>query len=154
MKCKDRLAEYFHENRVACQFMTHPTAYTAQEVAAAQHVSGKQVAKVVIVRADERNIMLVLPASAHIDFPKLQALLGAKGVRLAKEEEFSGIFPDCDLGAMPPFGNFYGLPVYVDKSLANVKEIVFRAGTHRDTAKIAYADYVRLAQPVEADFTM
>lgn len=151
MKCKERLAEYFRENGVACQFMTHPTAYTAQEVAAAQHVSGKQVAKVVIVRADERNVMVVLPASAHIAFPKLQALLDARMVRLAKEEEFSGIFPDCDLGAMPPFGNLYGLPVYVDKSLAAAKEIVFQAGTHRDTAKIAYADFARLAQPIEAD---
>ena len=153
MKCKERLARYLEENGVAFQMLTHPTAYTAQEVAAAQRVSGKQVAKVVIVRADDRNLMLVLPAALHINFAKLQALVGAKTMRLAKEEEFGGIFPDCDLGAMPPFGNLYGLQVYVDDSLSQAPEIVFQVGTHRDTVKMAYADYARLAQPATADFT-
>ena len=152
MKCKEKLADFFRANGVSYQLMSHATAYTAQEVAAAQHVSGKQVAKVVIARADEeRNVMLVLPASSHIDFERLRGHLGVKALRLAKEEEFSGIFPDCDLGAMPPFGHLYGLPVYVDAELARNSEVVFQAGTHRDTVKIAYADFARLALPSVAD---
>lgn len=153
MKCKERLADFFRANAVPYQLMSHATAYTAQEVAAAQHVSGKQVAKVVIARADEeRNVMLVLPASEHVDLEALRAHLGSKSLRLAREEEFGGIFPDCDLGAMPPFGHLYGLPVYVDADLAKHAEIVFQAGTHRDTVKMAFADLVRLAKPVVASF--
>jgi Ala-tRNA(Pro) deacylase len=152
MKCRERLADYFQANGVSYLLRTHPTAYTTQEVAAAQHVSGKHVAKVVIVRADEaRNSMLVLSASAHIDFQKLRGVVGAKAVRLATEDEFGGIFPDCDLGAMPPFGNLYGLPVYVEPALAKEPRIIFQIGTHRDTVEISYADFARLALPVIAD---
>lgn len=152
MDCKAKLEEYFRDNRVGFQAMTHPTAYTAQEVAAAQKVPGKQVAKVVMVLADDRVAMLVMPASYRIDFTKLRGILGAKDARLAKEEEFSGLFPDCDTGAMPPFGNLYNVPVYVDRVLTEDPEIVFQAGSHRDTLKIAYKDYARLAQPIVADF--
>jgi Ala-tRNA(Pro) deacylase len=115
-------------------------------------VKGKQVAKVVMVLADARVVMLVVPASYRIDFPKLKTVLKAKDARLAKEEEFSNLFPDCDTGAMPPFGNMYNVPVYVDRALTEDPEIVFQAGSHRDTMKIGYTDYVRLAQPVVADF--
>jgi Ala-tRNA(Pro) deacylase len=151
--CLQHLQKYLRENRVPFEAMVHPTVYTAQEVAAAQHVPGEQVAKVVIIRADGRNFMLVLPAPHRVAFDKLKALLGAKDVRLAKEEEFGGIFPDCDLGAMPPFGNLYNVPVYVDKALAESPDIVVQAGTHRDTVKISYADFARLAQPTVGDFT-
>lgn len=152
MECKDKLEKYFHDNGVKFQAMTHATAYTAQDVAAAQKVKGKQVAKVVMVLANAKSVMLVLPASYRIDFAKLKGVLAAKEARLAKEEEFSTLFPDCDPGAMPPFGNLYNVPVYVDKSLTEDPEIVFNAGSHRDTMKIAYRDYARLAQPNVADF--
>lgn len=152
MECKDKLEKYFHDNGVKFQAMTHATAYTAQDVAAAQKVKGKQVAKVVMVLANAKSVMLVLPASYRIDFAKLKGVLAAKEARLAKEEEFSMLFPDCDPGAMPPFGNLYNVPVYVDKSLTEDPEIVFNAGSHRDTMKIAYRDYARLAQPNVADF--
>jgi len=154
MTCKERLEKYLRENGVPFQSMTHPEVYTAQEVAAAQHVPGKQLAKVVIAEADGRMVMLVLPASYLVDFKKLQAFLGARKVRLAKEEEFSDIFPDCAIGAMPPFGNLYDIPVYVDRTLTEGLEIVSRAGTHRDTMKIRYADFERLAKPEVGDFSV
>ena len=154
MDCKAKLEKYFHDHDVGFQAMTHPTAYTAQDVAAAQRVKGKQVAKVVIVRADATAVMLVMPASYRIDFAKLKMALNAKDARLAKEEEFSNLFPDCDTGAMPPFGTLYSVPVYVARSLTEDPEIVFQAGSHRDTMKITYQDYARLAQPVVADFAM
>lgn len=151
MDCRSRLEAYFRENRVEFKAMTHPPAYTAQDVAAAQKVKGKQVAKVVMVQADSKVVMLVLPASSRIDFEKLKGALGGPEARLAKEEEFAGLFPDCDTGAMPPFGNLYHVPVYVDRALTEDVEIVFQAGSHLDTIKIAYQDYARLAQPVVAD---
>jgi len=152
MDCKARLEQYFLDNGVGFQAMTHPAVYTAQEVAAAQRVPGKQVAKVVMVLAGDQALMLVMPASFRIDFAKLKDALGAEEARLAREKEFSDLFPDCDVGAMPPFGNLYNVPVYVDRVLTEDAEIVFQAGTHRDTMKIAYRDYARLAQPVVADF--
>ncbi len=150
--CKDRLLAYLKGNNVPFQSMKHHAAFTAQEVAAAQKVPGKQVAKVVIIKADGTMAMLVMPASHRIDFRKLNAILGGKEARLAEEEEFANLFPDCDTGAMPPFGNLYHVTVYVDKSLTEDPEIVFNAGTHTETLKVSYADYSRLANPIVADF--
>lgn len=154
MACKERLKKYLKDKGVEFKTMTHPEVYTAQEVAAAQHVPGKQLAKVVVAEADERLVMLALPASRLVDFKKLKTLLGAKKVRLAKEEDFSSSFPDCEIGAMPPFGNLYDVPVYVDSSLTEGPEIVFRAGTHRDTMKVRYADFERLVKPKVGDFSV
>lgn len=154
MTCRERLEKYFHDNGVKFQAMKHPTAYTAQEVAAEQHVPGKQVAKVVMVQAEGQTFMLVLPASYRIDFGKLASSLGKKNPRLAKEEEFQGIFPDCEVGAMPPFGNLYNIPIYMDRSLTEDPEIVFQAGTHSDTMKIKYSDFERLAKPQVAEFAV
>lgn len=152
MDCKARLEQYFRENGVGFQAMTHQVAYTAQEVAAAQRVPGKQVAKVVIVMVEGKPVMLVMPASYRIDFAKLKSGLGVQDVQLARERDFSALFPDCDTGAMPPFGNLYDVPVHIDRVLTEDAEIVFQAGTHCDTMKITYADYARLAQPIIADF--
>jgi Ala-tRNA(Pro) deacylase len=152
MDCKSKLERLFRDEGVPYETATHPVAYTAQEAAAAQHVSGYQVAKVVIVVADGQLIMLALPASYRVDFPKLKSALGVKEVRLAREEEFKVVFPDCDPGSMPPFGNLYGVPVYADRAISRVEAIVFPAGTHRDTMKIAYHDFERLARPTVADF--
>jgi len=154
MKCKERLKQYLREHNVSFELMTHPEAYTAQEVAAAQHVSGHQLAKVVMVWADGQMTMLVLPASARVDLRKAAELLGVDKVRLATETEFSQRFPDCRVGAMPPFGNLYELPVYVDRALTEHAEIVFRVGTYTETMKIAYADFERLVQPQVGDFSL
>lgn len=153
MKCRERLEQYLRENGVGFEVMTHSQAFTAQEMAAALHVPGEQVAKVVIACADEKMIMLVLPAPSRIHMDNVRALVGAEKVRLAEENEFADLFPDCATGAMPPFGNLYDLPVYVDEVLALEPDIVFRVGTHRDTMKIAYADFARLVQPKVAEFT-
>jgi Ala-tRNA(Pro) deacylase len=153
MKCRERLEKYLRENGVGFEVKTHEQAFTMQEVAAALHVPGNQVAKVVIVCAGKDKVMLVLPAPYRMNVDLVRDLVGAKKIRLAKEEEFADLFPDCATGAMPPFGNLYGVPVYVDRSMAEEPDMVFRIGTHRETMKIAYADFVRLAQPVVGDFS-
>lgn len=152
MKCKERLAEYLSQHGVPFKAMSHPTAYTAQEVAAAQGVSGKQLAKVVIVKADDRPVMLVLQASAMVDLRKATQMLGAKSLVLAREGDFADLFPDSEVGAMPPFGNLYNVPVYVDEGLAAQEEIVFAVGTHTDTFRVRYADFARLASPTLGAF--
>jgi Ala-tRNA(Pro) deacylase len=154
MAAKKRLEKYLQEAGVWFATMTHPVAYTAQEVAAAQHVPGKQLAKVVLVDADGKLVMLVLPASYRVDFPKLKSALKAKKIRLAKEEQFGGAFTDCEVGAMPPFGNLYDLPVHVDSSLAEAPEIVFKVGSHTSSMKVKFADYKKLAKPEIADFAV
>ena len=153
MKCRERMEKYLRENGVGFEVETHDQAFTMQEVAAALHVPGNQVAKVVIVCADEEKVMLVLPAPYRMNVDLVRDMVGAKKARLAKEEEFADLFPDCATGAMPPFGNLYGVPVYVDRSMAEEPDMVFRVGTHRETIKIAYADFARLAQPVVGDFS-
>jgi Ala-tRNA(Pro) deacylase len=152
MECRERLEQYLRENGVPFETMAHKQAFTMPEVAAALHVPGGQVAKVVVVKADGEMVMLVIPASHRLDLAKVRALLDAKKVNLAKEEEFTDLFPDCETGAMPPFGNLYNLPVYVDQALEKEKSIVFRVGTHRHTMQVAYADFARLAQPTVSEF--
>jgi Ala-tRNA(Pro) deacylase len=145
--CKDRLDRYLRDQHVPFKLEHHPLAYSAQEVAASEHISGKRLAKVVMVLSDGRTAMLVLPASHLVQVSKLAALLGSNDVQLANEEDFAGLFADCEVGAMPPFGNLYGLPVYVDPAVAEAESIVFRAGTHTDTMSMAYSDFARLVQP-------
>ncbi len=147
MVCKERLEQYFRENEVPFRHVTHPPAFSAPEVAAAQHVPGKQVAKVVLAKADETLVMCVVPANKHVNFRLFAETLKVSEVRLAHEDEFSTRFADCELGAMPPFGNLYGIPVYLDVSLSDDPEIVFLAGTHTDSMRIRYPDYVRLVHP-------
>ena len=152
MKCKARLESYLQDNEVAYQSQHHPTAYTAQTVAAADHVGGKSLAKVVMAMADGRLAMLVVDAPHKVNFTKVATALQAE-VRLAHEEEFVDSFPDCEVGAMPPFGNLFNLPTYVDRGLAEEETIYFKAGTHTDTMSIAYADFARLVKPKVADLT-
>jgi Ala-tRNA(Pro) deacylase len=154
MECRERMEQYLRENGVPFEVMAHDQAYTMQEVAAALHVPGRQVAKVVMVKADGEMAMLVIPSPYRLDFAKVRALAGAKKVSLAKEEEFADLFPDCATGAMPPFGNLYEVPVYVDQALAEETSIVFRVGTHSHTMKVAYADFARLVQPTVGEFTV
>jgi Ala-tRNA(Pro) deacylase len=149
--CKDRLEAYLREKQVPFEVRHHPRAITAQEVAASEHVPGKMLAKTVMVLADGKMVMLVLPAPYHVDMDKAGKVVGGE-VRLAHEEEFENTFPDCEVGAMPPFGNLYEVPVYVDAALAEDETIVFRAGTHTDTMSVSYADFERLVEPTIAEF--
>ena len=151
MSISTRLQKFLDENHVSYSMMPHTTTYTAQGTAATMKISGKELAKTVVLRADEETILAVLPAAPHANLRKLANLLG-KPLRLATEQEFSSLFPDCELGAMPPFGSLYNLPVYVDESLAADEEIVFNAGTHRDAVRMRYADFARLAKPIVCSF--
>jgi Ala-tRNA(Pro) deacylase len=145
--CMERLKEFLHENGVLFEVQQHREVFSTQAVAAELHEKGAHVAKVVIARADGRIVMLVLPAPARVDFERAAEALGAHYVRPAREDEFKSLFPDCQVGAMPPFGNLYGVAVYLDQSLTLMPALVFQGGSHRDTLRIALADYLRLAKP-------
>jgi Ala-tRNA(Pro) deacylase len=149
-----RLREFLEANQVEYSVHSHPQAYTAQEVAALSHVKGHALAKVVMVRAGERLVMLVLGADQRVDFARLRAALGPGEARLATEAEFGDLFPGCETGAMPPFGNLWGVPVYADRSLESNEHLVFNAGTHTLTAKLAFRDFARLVTPTMADFAV
>lgn len=142
-----KIKEFLDSHGVRYLCLTHSKAYTAQEVAELTHVPGQEMAKTVIVRADGRMVMAVLPASFKIDLNRLREVLEARKVELATELEFKGLFPECEPGAMPPFGNLYGLDVYVDPSLAEDTVIVFNAGTHTEVMRMLFKDFERLVQP-------
>jgi Ala-tRNA(Pro) deacylase len=148
LNCRQRLEHYLRERGVAYEFQHHPLAYTARAVAATEHVPPKEVAKSVVLMTDGRLAMVVLPASHELQISELARGLGVREARLAEEIEFGPAFPDCEVGAMPPFGSLYGVPVYVDASLSEDEDIVFQAGTHTDTVRIKYADYARLVNPI------
>jgi Ala-tRNA(Pro) deacylase len=151
MTVSARLKELLDKNKVRYTTMTHSPAYTAQAAAATLHVPGKELAKTVVVKAGAETVLAVLPASYHVNLKKLGEVLG-KPVRLAAEDEFASLFPDCELGAMPPFGVLYGLPVVADRVLAEEEEIVFNAGSHRDAIRMRFEDFERLAKPQLASF--
>jgi len=148
-----KLQELLDANRIKYQILTHSTAYTAQEIAALQHVPGRQMAKVVMVRMGGKLIMTVLPATHHVDLTRLEKLLGGR-VELATEEQFRGFFTGCEVGGEPPFGNLFDIEVWVDISLAKNDEIVFNAGNHRQTIRMRYDDYSRLVTPKVASFAV
>lgn len=146
------LKEYLDRNRIPYEVTTHPEAYTSQEVAASLHKSGKRLAKVVMVRAGEALVMCVLPGHELLDIGRLELILGSRQVRMATEAEFQRLFSDCEVGATPPFGNLYDLPVYLDERLAASERIYFQAGKHTETVTMAMADYRRLVSPKIALF--
>lgn len=146
------LKEFLDKNKVKYEKKKHQEVYTAQEIAHAQHIPGKFLAKSVIVKVDTKMVIFVLPAHLLIDMPRLNKLTGARELRLATEEEFANLFPGCEIGAMPPFGNLYNVPVCVDKSLTADEFIVFNAGSHTDTIKMKYKDFEKLVKPKVAEF--
>jgi Ala-tRNA(Pro) deacylase len=151
MSISIRLKNFLDEKRIPYSVLTHTTAYTAQGAAVTMQISGKELAKTVVLWAGKEMILAVLPAPNHVRLDTLATEVG-ESLRLATEQEFSSLFPDCELGAMPPFGSLYNLPVYVDESLAADEAIVFNAGTHRDAIRIRYQDFARLAKPRVCSF--
>lgn len=141
------LMEYLDTHNVAYIVISHSPAYTAQVVAGLAHISGKELAKTVIVKLDGKLAMAVLPAKFHVDLELLRKMANAKTVALASEDEFKDRFPECETGAMPPFGNLYGIPVFADDSLEKDKEIAFNAGTHRELIRMRWEDFKKLAEP-------
>jgi len=142
-----KLKEFLDKNNLKYVAITHSKAFTAQEVAASAHVPGKALAKTVVVWVDNDMAMCVLPASYRVDTEQLKTVTGASRVRLADEREFRDRFPDCEIGAMSPFGNLYGFDVYVAESLAEDETIAFNAGTHTELIQLAYKDFERLVRP-------
>ena len=147
-----KLKDFLDLNEIKYVRITHSPRFTAQEIAQTTHIPGKELAKTVMVKLDDRMAMAVLPATHQIDFDALKATSGAKRVELADEKEFEKLFPDCELGAMPPFGNLYDLPVYVAQALAEDEEIAFNAGTHTELFRLPYADFERLVKPKVLEF--
>jgi len=149
-----KLKEFLDQNGVKYVSVSHSPAFTAQEIAASAHIPGKELAKTVMVIIDGKMAMAVLPASYNVDLSALKATAGSDEVTLASEEEFKNLFPDCEPGAMPPFGNLYDMPVYAAESLAEDDQIVFNAGSHTELVRLSFADYVRLVQPKIGQFSV
>lgn len=147
-----KLKEFLDGAGVKYVSIRHSAAFTASEVAASAHVLGRDFAKTIIVKMEGVLAMVVLPASRRLLLPDLREMLGTDDVKLATETEFRGAFPDCEVGAMPAFGNLYAMRVYVAASLADEKDIVFNAGTHTEVIQMAYADFDRLVRPTVLDF--
>lgn len=145
--------EYLDDRHVHYATIRHPQAFTAQESAASAHIPGKILAKTVIVKMDGRMAMAVLPASYQIDFLLLKAVTGADQVELATEDDFKDLFPHYEIGAMPPFGNLFGLEVFVAESLAENEDIAFNGGSHVAIIKMAYQDFVELVHPTVIRFS-
>jgi len=137
--------------KYAC--VVHSPAYTAQEVAESAHIKGHAMAKVVIVKMDGKLAMSVLPADTKVVLQDLRELTGYENIQFATEEEFKSRFPDCEIGAMPPFGNLYSMDVYVAETLTQNKRIAFNAGSHMEVIQLAYADFERLAHPKVLSFS-
>lgn len=148
-----KLKEFLDAQHIPYTSIPHSTAYTAQGIAALTHISGKELAKTVMVKLDDKLSMAVLPASKAVDLEMLKQIAGAKNAGLASEREFREKFPDCETGAMPPFGNLYNLPVYLEESLSLDKEIAFNAGTHNELIRMSYADFARLVKPTVRKFS-
>ena len=148
-----RLTEFLDHERVKYTTLTHSPAFTAQEIAACAHISGKELAKTIVVHLDGRLALAVAPADKKIALPELGKVAGGSNARFATEEEFKNSFPDCELGAMPPFGNLYGMDVYLAEPLTEDEEIAFNAGSHTELIKMALHDFERLVKPKVANFT-
>jgi len=142
-----KLKEFLDSHNVKYVIISHSPAYTATGIAALAHIPGKELAKTVMVKIDDALAMTVVSASQHVDLKVLKAATFARTVNLATEDEFKESFPDCEVGAMPPFGNLYGMPVFADESLSRDKEIAFNAGSHRELVRIAWEDFEKLVQP-------
>ena len=152
MNASSKIKGYLEKEKIGYQLLEHDVAYSAMEIAGAQHIPGRQFVKSVIVNADGKFVMCVLPAIHLVDLDKLKKVLKAKEVHLANEKEIAKLFPDYEVGAEPPFGELYGLKVFLDKILEENEEIAFNAGTHTDIIKIKFRDFMRLAKPIVAEF--
>jgi len=148
-----KLREYLDDNKIKYVIKSHSVAYTTPEIAALAHIPGKDWAKTVIIKIDGKLAMAVLPASYRIDFDELKIAIGNKKIELATEEEFESQFADCELGAMPPFGNLYDMDVFVAESLAEDDEITFNACSHKELMQMSYKDFEKLVNPKVIKFS-
>jgi len=147
------LKDYLDRENVKYITITHSQAFTATDVAQSAHIPGSMLAKTVLIEIDGSFSMAVLPANHRIRLDDIRELVQTDDVRLAHEDKFKRLFPDCEIGAMPPFGNLYGMPVYVSPLLVAQAEIAFNAGSHTEIIKMAWRDFERLVNPRVASFT-
>lgn len=148
-----KLKDFLDSHGVRYLSIVHSPAFTAQEIAASAHVSGRELAKVVVVKVDDRLALAVCPASERVDLERLGRALGTRRVSLATEGEFLEFFSGCELGAMPPFGHLYGLETFASRTLGTHDEIAFNAGTHTELVRLAYRDFARLENPTVLDLS-
>ncbi len=148
-----RVTEFLDKSGVRYEVAKHPVAFSAQTMAAVTHESGKFVAKPVLVKADGKYLLCVLAANSKIDLAALKRQLGAKSVELANEDEIGKLFPDCELGAEPPFGNLYDVPTIMDKVLENDDHILFQAGSHEKAIRMSMTDFRKLTNPRVMEFS-
>ncbi|MCK4233361.1 YbaK/EbsC family protein [candidate division WOR-3 bacterium] len=148
-----KLKDFLDSQGIKYVTISHSQAYTAQEIASSAHIPGKELAKTVMIKIDGKMAMAVLPASYKVDFDLLKKTIEASKVELASEKEFQDIFPECDVGAMPPFGNLYGMEVFAAESLSEDKEITFNAGSHTELIRLAYKDFEKLVKPKVVKFS-
>lgn len=148
-----RLSDYLDQHSIKYTTLKHSLAYTAQEIAAVAHIPGKNLAKTVMINIKGKLAMAVLPASYKIDFDQLKQALGTDKIRLAHEKEFLNLFPDCEVGAMPPFGNLYGIEVYVAQSLTEEEEIAFNSCSHSELMRMKFKDFQKLVKPKVIKFS-
>lgn len=149
-----RLKEFLDANNVKYITISHSRAFTAQETATSAHIAREEMAKTVMVKIDGKMAMAVLPASCNVDLELLKDVTNSSTIELADEKEFQDLFPDCEVGAMPPFGNLYQMEVFAAESLSEDEEFAFNAGTHRELIKMSYKDFERLAKPKVAKFSV
>lgn len=149
-----KLKKYLDDQRVKYVTIQHSLAYTAQETAQSAHIPGNEMAKTVMVLVDDQMAMAVLRAPDKVDLDRLRDVTGAKKVEFASEQQFQGLFPSVDVGAMPPFGNLYDMPVYVEENLSRDERIAFNAGSHSELIQLAYDDFARLVEPHVASFSL
>ncbi len=155
MALSERLGRCLDEEKVDYQLLPHREAFTAQDVAQASHVPGRELAKALVVREGIGHyLMLVLPAPCRVDLAALKTATGKRKLSLASEAEFRSLFPDCETGSMPPFGNLYGLPVYVDACFPRAEALFFQAGNHHEIVRMAYQEYERLTRPIVGEFCL
>lgn len=148
-----KLREFLDSHDIEYVSIRHSPAYTAQRVAASAHLRGKELAKTVMVKIDGTMAMAVVPAAYKVNVERLRVAAAAANVAIASEAEFKGLFPDCDVGAMPPFGNLYTMKVFVAKELSEDNEIAFNAGSHTELIQMSYQDFETLANPTIMDFS-
>lgn len=153
MAIPQRIRDYLDSQNVPYETLHHSQAFTAQEVAHSLHVSGKKCVKVVAARGDKKPVLVVMPASFRLNFQELKSALKAKEAAMLEESELVGLFPDCDLGAVPPLGNLYGIDVWVDRAVASTERILFCAGTHEDCIRMRYSDFAKLTLPLLGHFS-
>ena len=152
MAIPQRIRDYLDSQNVPYETLHHSQAFTAQEVAHSLHISGKKCVKAVVAEGDNKTVLAVVPASHRLNFEQLKSALRANQVEMLVESELVELFPDCDLGAIPPFGNLYGIEVWVDRAVASAEKVLFCAGTHEDCIRMRYSDFAKLARPFVGQF--